>query len=196
MKLKQLGAILALLPLIACTEKPADDLQSNATEEPTQTSSVDPTNPHDLKALAQELQKTGHTVADEPVAKPIKTDDGRVRVDWSLIDTKVKPINPNSYDYPFAEDSQPVQNYAKAYNITPKQAQHAMMLSMASPEALGKILDQLSDYYISHEVIDGHPATLVIHTKAGVVSEQHDYVFADKFGEGLVLPIEIRPKTE
>ena len=145
-----------------------------------------------MQALVKELDD-GTLPDHTPAAKPISLPDGRVQVDWDKLDTKVTPIDPASFHYPFAPDSQPVMNYARQFNINPSQAQHAMVLSMASPEALSKILDQLTGYYKSHELTDGAEMTLVIHTNNKVVGETHDYVFADKFAEGLVLPIKIVP---
>lgn len=152
-------------------------------------------NPHDLDALIEQLKIESTIEENIEKIQPIITPDGKIQVDWSIIDTKVKPVDPKSFDYPFLIDSQPVENYAKAYNISHQQAQHAMMLSMASPEVLGKLLDQLSDYYLGHEIVDGDKVKLVVYTTDQVIAEQHHYVFADKFAEGLVLPIEIKSKT-
>lgn len=171
--------------------QPTEQTAQAAYEQPAEQAAQ--TDPHDLKALATALG--ADELADTPAVKPITTADGKIQIDWSHIDTKVAAIKPSQYSYPFAPDSQPVQNYAKAYNISAEQAQYAMMLSMASPEALGKILDQISDQYVSHEFQDGDSPTLIVHTDANVVAEQHQYVLADKFGEGLILPIEIRPKS-
>ena len=147
-----------------------------------------------MQALLSELGSDD--APDAPMAQPIITADGKVQIDWAQVDTGVTPVNPKGYPYPFALDSQPVQNYAKSYHITPEQAQHSMMLSMASPEALGKVVDQLTGKYLGHELTDGADMSLVIHTTPDVVGERHDYVIADKFGEGLVLPVVIRPKDK
>lgn len=119
-----------------------------------------------------------------------------IHIDWTQVDSKVVPINPDDYAYPFALDSMPVKNYATAYNITPKQAQHSMMLAMASPEALNKVLDQIQGHYLGHSLTDGADMSLVIYTSDAVIPSRFDYVFADKFGEGLVLPIVITPKSQ
>ncbi|MDO5651962.1 MAG: hypothetical protein Q4G13_07525 [Moraxella sp.] len=145
----------------------------------------------------QDIDAQGVVIDELPNASLMVLADRRMQIDWSQIDTAVAPINPNEYPYPFAVDSIPVQNYANAYNISPSQAQHAMTLAMAAPEALNKILDQLTNgTYLGHELTDGANMTLIIHTSADVVGETHEYVFADKFGEGLVLPIEIRPTQQ
>ena len=64
---------------------------------------------------------------------------------------------------------------------------------MASNEALSKALDQLSDTYVSHEIIDGDDMRLIIHTTPDVAASSYDYVLSDEFAKGLVLPIEIKP---
>ncbi|MFC0821017.1 hypothetical protein [Moraxella marmotae] len=159
----------------------------------TQNTQTDAANPHDFDALLQQL---GDTQTPETTAKPIITDDGKTQVDWSQIDTKTAQADADNFDYPFAIDSQPVINYAKTFGVNAKQAQHAMMLSMASPEALGKVVDQLGGKYLSHHFRDGKNPALIIQTTPDVVSQTHDYVIADKFGEGLVLPVEIIPSDD
>ena len=88
-------------------------------------------------------------------------------------------------------DSEPVMNYANAFNISAKQAQHSMALSMASPEVLGKIVDQLGNRYIAHQFRDGSNPALIIQVTPNIVNERHSYIISDKFAEGLELPIEI-----
>lgn len=148
---------------------------------------------HDLQALALALSQTDDT--PEPDIKPIITKDGRIKIDWSLIDTKQPKANLDTYSYPIGLDTQAVKNYANAYHISPKQAQHSMVVAMAAPEALGKLLDQLQGNYLSHHLTDGATMSLVITTKDSVVAETHEYVFADTFGKGLVLPIIITPQS-
>lgn len=192
MTIKLFVVITALL-LIGCKEASTSaSTQAPVATPPTNTTATPTDDPHGLQTLLNELD-TGN-YPDVPTAKPLVTTDGRLQIDWSQIDTKVTPIDPDSYPYPFALDSEPVKNYANAYNITAKQAQHSMMLMMASPEALGKVADQLTGKYLGHSFTDGAKMSLVIYTTSDVVAERHDYVFADKFGEGLVLPIVITPK--
>ena len=64
---------------------------------------------------------------------------------------------------------------------------------MASNEALSKVLDQLSGRYVSHELSDGDNVALIIHTSADMAADRYDYVLADDFAKGLVLPIVIQP---
>lgn len=190
---------LSALSLVAC-DKSATEHNLAPLGEPTPTAQYDTPahnpnahNPHDLKALANELGKDSDTSDIE--VKPITTQDGKIQIDWSLIDTKEPKADVATYAYPIALDSQAVKNYAAAHHISDKQAQHSIVVGMASPEVLGKILDQLKNgEYLSHHLTDGADMTLVITTTPNVVGERHDYVFADNFGRGLVLPVVIEPK--
>lgn len=151
---------------------------------------TEPNDSHNFDALLQQLDDRVANTDTQP-AQMIATSDGKLQIDWSVIDTASKQADMANFDYPFAAEGEPVQKYAQAFGVTANQAQHAMMISMASPEALGKIVDQLGSKYIAHSFRDGKRPALVIQTTKDVKSEQHSYVIADKFGEGLVLPIEI-----
>lgn len=113
--------------------------------------------------------------------------------DWSAIATNEKPAERADYVYPFAIDSQNVRDYAEYFNIDNATAQHNLTISMASNEALSKVLDQLSDSYTSHELTDGKEMKLIIHTTSDVAASRYDYVLSDDFAKGLVLPIVIVP---
>lgn len=189
MKLSILTLTLSACLLIGCS-KPAEPTQS--TDSADTADNIESHNPHSIEALTDTLKADGVDI-DSPEIQPIITADGKIQINWRLIDTNTQKADINSYQYPIDIGSQAVKNYAKAYNISDKQAQHSIVVSMASPEALGKILDQLEDGYKGHELTDGADMKLIIHTKDNVVADKHEYVFADKFGEGLVLPIEIRP---
>lgn len=185
------------LPLIACLltacNQQANTSPAEPTDEPSQAHAQPShgTDPHDLEALAKMLPDDGSSEA-----KPITTADGKIQIDWTFIDTKTARANLDNYPYPIAIDTAAVKNYAQAYNISDQAAQHSIVVSMAAPEALGKLLDQLENHYRSHELTDGADMKLIVHTTHDVVADTHEYVFADKFGEGLVLPIEIRPATK
>ncbi|CAN6959655.1 MULTISPECIES: hypothetical protein [Psychrobacter] len=114
-------------------------------------------------------------------------------IDWSLVDSGEKPADPANYKYPFALDSQNVRDYAEYFDVDNATAQHNLTISMASNEALSKLLDQLSDSYTSHEIIDSKDMKLVIHTTPDVAASSYDYVLSDDFAKGLVLPIVIQP---
>lgn len=114
-------------------------------------------------------------------------------IDWSLVDSGETPANLASYQYPFALDSQNVLDYANYFDVDTATAQHNLTISMASNEALSKVLDQLSEQYVSHELTDDDEMKLIIHTTPDVAASSYDYVLSDKFAKGLVLPIEIKP---
>ena len=114
-------------------------------------------------------------------------------IDWSLVASGEKAVDPANYKYPFALDSQNVRDYAEYFDVDNATAQHNLTISMASNEALSKLLDQLSDSYTSHEIIDSKEMKLVIHTTPDVAASRYDYVLSDDFAKGLVLPIVIQP---
>ena len=130
--------------------------------------------------------KTSVTAATSEAAK-VNT------IDWSLVASGEKAVDPANYKYPFALDSQNVRDYAEYFDVDNATAQHNLTISMASNEALSKLLDQLSDSYTSHEIIDSKEMKLVIHTTPDVAASRYDYVLSDDFAKGLVLPIEIKP---
>ena len=114
-------------------------------------------------------------------------------IDWSLVASGEKPANLADYNYPFALDSQNVRDYAEYFKVDNATAQHNLTVSMASNEALSKALDQLSETYLSHELTDDKDMKLIIHTTPEVAASSYNYVFAEDFAKGLVLPIEIKP---
>ena len=184
---------LLAVALIGCHDRSTEDnlklIHDDAKAAKTTDGHENLDNPHDFQALLDELG-TDH----EPLAssiQPIITEDGKTKIDWSHIDTKTAKVDKTAFDYPFLIDSEPVVNYANAYNISAEQAQYSMLLSMASPEALGKIVDQLGNQYIAHRFRDGSDPALIIQVTPDVVNEQHSYIISDKFAEGLELPIEI-----
>lgn len=114
-------------------------------------------------------------------------------IDWSVMASGESAANLADYDYPFELDSQSVKSYADYFKVDNTTAQHNLTVSMASNEALSKVLDQLSDSYTSHELTDGKDMKLIIHTTPDVAASSHDYVLYDDFAKGLVLPIMIQP---
>lgn len=179
-------------PAIGQSPEPSIQLSTQlSAEQPSE--STAPKNSHDLYALASELSISDPYVL--PDVQPLTTADGKIVLDKTHILTDTPKADVTTYEYPLALDSMAVKNYAKAYNISDKQAQHSMVIAMASPEVLSKILDQLRDgRYIAHQLSDGADMTLVITTTDDVVADKFDYVFADEFGRGLVLPVIIQPK--
>lgn len=188
MKYPTITTLLICMILTACDKSTTEH---NLT---TQTSQ----NPHDLNALADELAKqTPNNTTDTPEVKPIITADGKIKIDLTHIQTTEPKADLTTYKYPIALDSQAVKNYATAHNISHKQAQHSLVIGMASPEVLGKVLDQLKDgKYLAHRLTDGADMTLIITTTPDVEADRFDYVFVDNFGQGLVLPVVIEPQTK
>ena len=117
-------------------------------------------------------------------------------IDWSAVDSGEKPANLAEYNYPFAIDSQNVRDYAEYFGVDNATAQHNLTVSMASNEALSKVLDQLSETYTSHELTDDKEMKLIIHTTPDVAASRYDYVLSDDFAKGLVLPIVIQPDSK
>ena len=117
-------------------------------------------------------------------------------IDWSLVASGEKAVDRTNYKYPFALDSQNVRDYAEYFKLDNATAQHNLTISMASNEALSKVLDQLSESYTSHEIIDSKDMKLVIHTTPDVAASRYDYVLSDDFAKGLVLPIVIQPDSK
>ena len=138
-----------------------------------------------------ETETTATNSAD--TAQTEAASDQTNRIDWSQIDSGEKAAPLAGYEYPFALDSQSVSAYADYFNVDAKTAQHNLTIGMASNEALSKILDQLSGRYVSHELSDGDNVALIIHTSADMAADRYDYVLADDFAKGLVLPIVIQP---
>lgn len=194
--LAKIAVVLASFLVMACTQN-TPNTQSITTDQ-TQNSA----NIHDLSLKKNSPNTTqidtaqiDTTQANIPQISPIKNADGTISVDWSLVDSKITPSDTGSYNYPILLDSLPVQNYAKTFDTTAQQAQHAMVLSMASPELINKVLDQLSDEYLGHRFMDGAKPMLVIYTTDKVTPSEFNYIIADSFGKGLSLPVQIRPKT-
>ncbi len=134
--------------------------------------------------------------ADKATEPAVSTSDSSTldkTIDWSVMASGESAANLTEYDYPFELDSQSVQSYADYFKVDNATAQHNLTISMASNEALSKVLDQLSDSYTSHELTDGKDMKLIIHTTPDVAASSYDYVLADDFAKGLVLPIEIQP---
>ena len=117
-------------------------------------------------------------------------------IDWSLVASGEKAVDPANYEYPFALDSQNVRDYAEYFGVDNATAQHNLTVSMASNEALSKVLDQLSETYTSHELTDDNDMKLIIHTTPDVAASRYDYVLSDDFAKGLVLPIVIQPDSK
>ena len=149
------------------------------------------------KAAETSTQTTTTTEAATTTAAPSASTSTATAainaIDWSLIASGETPAERASYQYPFALDSRNVRDYAEYFRVDNATAQHNLTISMASNEALSKVLDQLSDSYVSHKLTDGDDMKLIIHTTPDIAASSYDYVLSDDFAKGLVLPIEIKP---
>lgn len=139
----------------------------------------------------QTVKTDTETDTQTNISMPTTGTDSKINLDPALLNTGIAKADLTNYAYPFKQDSTAVQNYAKAYQITAQEAQHAMTLSMASPEALNKVLDQIVGEYVGHSLTDGKHMSLVVYTTDKVNPTEFEYVIADKFGEGLVLPVKV-----
>lgn len=137
-----------------------------------------------------EPQATPRVAPQESTVSTAQFSEAQKVLDPSTLASEVAAIDPSRFDYPFAIDSVVVDNYAKAYNITPAQAQHSMVLAMGAPEALTKVIDQIQGHYMGHSLTDGKDMALIIYTDDKVAPMQFDYVLSD-FGRGLVLPVHV-----
>lgn len=117
-------------------------------------------------------------------------------IDWTKVASGTSPASRTDYPYPFALDSQNVRDYADYFKVDNATAQHNLTISMASNEALSKVLDQLETSYVSHELTDGNDMKLIIHTTPDIAASHYDYVFSEDFAKGLVLPIVIKPDAK
>lgn len=133
--------------------------------------------------------------ADSEAQKANATTDatGKLKIDWTQVDSGIAAVNKDSFDYPFTLDSEPVKSYMTFFKVDAQTARYNLTVGMASNEALSRVLDQLGNHYVSHELTDGEDIELVIHTTDQVVASRYDYVLTDPFAKGLVLPIVIQP---
>lgn len=158
------------------------------------TSKTDTTNNSDNASMsADNLKASENNQTKSAKAEALTDTTGKLQIDWSMIDSGVKAADKNNFEYPFALDSQPVVAYRDFFDVDAKTAQYNLTVGMASNEALSRVLDQFSNYYVSHELTDGENIQLVIHTTEDVAASQYDYILADPFAKGLTLPIVIQP---
>lgn len=181
------SGIFASLLLLAGCEKQAETPASESAETTT-TSSED----------ASDLQPESDVLANSDDSSDFaSTQNTPIKIDWQAIASGVKPVDPDTFDYPFALDSASVKSQASFSNISPKQAQHTLTIGMAGNEPLEAILNQLGDSYLSHTFSEKE-AKLIVYTTPNVEPSTSDYVIAHEFARGLTLPIDImhRPQSD
>ena len=150
-------------------------------------------NANNASINADNLKNSESNQTPSAKANALTDTTGKLQIDWSIIDSGVKAVDKNNFEYPFALDSQPVVAYRDFFDVDAATAQYNLTVGMASNEALSRVLDQLSNHYVSHELTDGENIQLVIHTTEDVAASQYDYILADPFAKGLTLPIVIQP---
>lgn len=151
------------------------------------------TNSSDTTTESTSTEQTATSLEDSGNSNSAETEAKVTAIDWSKVDSGEQAASLSDYEYPFAIDSQNVKNYADYFKVDNTTAQHNLTISTASNEALSKVLDQLDTSYTSHQVTDGKDAKLVIHTTTDIDASSYDYVLAEPFAKGLILPIEIVP---
>lgn len=150
-------------------------------------------NNSDTTIESDSAEQTATSLTDTENSNSVETEAKITAIDWSKVDSGEPAATVADYEYPFAIDSQNVKNYADYFKVDNATAQHNLTISTASNEALSKVLDQLGNSYTSHEMTDGKEAKLIIHTTADIDASSYDYVLAEPFAKGLILPIEIVP---
>lgn len=178
-----LSATLSMTALVGCDNSHNSDNIDNADS----VKNTDNTDTVNSANTATDSSDTGQSTPTEPTTATADS------VDWSIVASGEQPADRKNYAYPFTIDSQNVRDYAEYFDVDNATAQHNLTVSMASNEALSKVLDQLSTSYTSHQLTDGENIKLIVHTTPEVQASQYDYVFSEDFAKGLVLPIEIKP---
>ncbi|ELA08167.1 hypothetical protein MOMA_06386 [Moraxella macacae 0408225] len=124
--------------------------------------------------------------------KPITTQTDKLKkIDWQLLATDIPPVSVEKFNYPFQLDSEPVKIYAQSYQLDNQTARHHMTVGMASNELLSKLLDQLGENYVSHEMTTDKNPIFVVHTTPNVEPTQGKYIFSDPFAKGLSIDVKI-----
>lgn len=114
-----------------------------------------------------------------------------ITIDWSRIDSGVKPVDKTKFAYPFTLDSAPVKAYADLYHVDNATSRYNLTVGMAVNEVLNKVLDQIGTAYVSHELTAGNHSQFIIHTTKTVVPSEYTYVFAEPFAKGLSIPVQV-----
>lgn len=112
-------------------------------------------------------------------------------INWALIDSGVRPVDKEKFNYPFALDGVQVKAYMDAYHVDAKTARYNLTTGMAVNEVLSKVLDQVNTDYTSHELTAGEDSQFIIHTTKNIEPSEYRYVFAEPFAKGLSIPVKI-----
>lgn len=172
-----------------CNQAPKTKADASTDNTESKTELKTDTNTDNNEQTAQQSQNDSDT---QPM---MSTQDKPLEINWRALDSGEQAVDPKSFKYPFALDSDAVQAQAKFSGISPEQAQHSLTVGMASNEPLEKLLDQLADSYVSHSYSE-KDAKLIVYTTPNVTPSEYDYVIKHEFARGLILPIEIMPSPE
>lgn len=170
-----------LAPLTACQKQSNDPVHQTASTSANATASMPPLISPITGSRPSSTETTSVT-ANQPLPKAI---------DWTVIDSGVKPVDKETFEYKFALDSAPVKAYMDAYKVDAKTARYNLTVGMAVNEVLDKVLDQIGTAYVSHELTAGNNSQFIIHTTPQIAPSQYQYVFNEPFAHGLSMPIVI-----
>lgn len=180
----KIGAIIGISVLmVACQKSPTSTPSADtASSAPLSVSSV---------ALSASISQPLPPTASHTQVSPAKNSTTPKSIDWSVIDSGVSPVDKEKFDYPFALDGIQVKSYMDTYHVDAKTARYNLTVGMAVNEVLNKVLDQIGNAYVSHELTAGNPSKFIIHTTAQIQPSEHTYVFTEPFAHGLSMPIQI-----
>ena len=184
--------LLLAMSLTAC-QKPAQSTQANLASASNSQANV-PASTVTQTAVnpASSSQASSVQGAASQAPSQSATAKNPITINWTLIDSGVKPVDKEQFNYPFALDGVQVKAYMDAYHVDAKTARYNLTVGMAVNEVLSKVLDQIGSAYVSHELTTGNPSQFIIHTTKSVRPSEHVYVFEEPFAHGLSMPIVIR----
>lgn len=170
-------------------------LSLTACQKPAQSTQVSLATASNNQASVPATMTTQTAVSQVPTSQASlqsATTQNPITINWTLIDSGVKPVDKEQFNYPFALDGVQVKSYMDAYHVDAKTARYNLTVGMAVNEVLSKVLDQVGTAYVSHELTAGNNSQFIIHTTARVRPSEHLYVFDEPFAHGLTMPIVIR----
>ena len=150
--------------------------------------------PNAKAAIASQPARGSASASSAPMvgkAESNPTPTTPIVMNWTLVDSGLKPVDKQQFNYPFALESEPVKAYAQMYHVDNVTSRYNLTVGMAVNEILSKVLDQVGTAYLSHELTAGKDSAFIIHTTSQVAPSEHTYVFAEPFAKGLTIPVKI-----
>ncbi|WP_019518811.1 hypothetical protein [Faucicola boevrei] len=141
------------------------------------------------QSVSTNIASPAEAISSSP--QTVQTTQTPRKVDWQLLANDVVSVTEEKFNYPFKLDSEPVKIYAKSYQLDLQSARHQMTVGMASNELLSKLLDQLGEDYVSHEITTDKNPVFIVHTTPNVEPSQGKYTFSDPFAEGLSIDVSV-----